>query len=432
MWEQESTITDVAKKYCEKHGIEYTDNVRRKFSRIINNLDGGGKSDANFENEKATKKEKTVNIEDEEEVFSMPSAWSSELNRFYSIEEYCNKFNLSFDNLEKYNLVAHNAGHMVYNVRFKPTLKEVSGIDEEFIESVVKKHIKPADNIPYKKDASTSIITNMTYTDSHIGLEPDKYNNSLYGGVWNRKELMTRMKEMVVQTVNKSIQNNSEILYIRDFGDTADGYNGYTTRGGHDLPQNMTNTEVFDTAVEFKVVMVDLLIATGQYSQIICENVCNSNHGGDFDYFINSAAKYILETKYENVSVNNHRKFISHYGVGKHCFIISHGKDDKTLKFGFKPVLDTKAIEKIDQYIKGNNLYNKYEYFHFCKGDSHQFLLDFTTSQDFDYFNYPAFSPASQWVQNNFKKGVSGYVVEVFDLNEEEIDISYKKFKWKN
>ena len=58
LWEQESTITDVAKKYCEKHGIEYTDNVRRKFSRIINNLDGGGKSDANFENEKATKKEK--------------------------------------------------------------------------------------------------------------------------------------------------------------------------------------------------------------------------------------------------------------------------------------------------------------------------------------------------------------------------------------
>ena len=35
-------------------------------------------------------------------------------------------------------------------------------------------------------------------------------------------------------------------------------------------------------------------------------------------------------------------------------------------------------------------------------------------SDDFDYYNYPAASPSSQWVQNNFKKGRKGFVLETF------------------
>jgi hypothetical protein len=34
------------------------------------------------------------------------------------------------------------------------------------------------------------------------------------------------------------------------------------------------------------------------------------------------------------------------------------------------------------------------------------------TSDDFYYFNYPALSPSSQWVQNNFKKGRRGFILE--------------------
>ena len=36
------------------------------------------------------------------------------------------------------------------------------------------------------------------------------------------------------------------------------------------------------------------------------------------------------------------------------------------------------------------------------------------TSDDFYYYNYPALSPSSQWVQNNFKKGRRGFVNESF------------------
>ena len=50
----------------------------------------------------------------------------------------------------------------------------------------------------------------------------------------------------------------------------------------------------------------------------------------------------------------------------------------------------------------------------FKKGDSHQALFDMCTTDDFFYFNYPALSPSSMWVQNNFKKGRRGFVLESF------------------
>jgi hypothetical protein len=43
------------------------------------------------------------------------------------------------------------------------------------------------------------------------------------------------------------------------------------------------------------------------------------------------------------------------------------------------------------------------------------------TSDDFDYYNYHAASPSSQWVQNNFKKGRRGFVIEHYNGLENAI-----------
>lgn len=419
IYENEKSITSVAKEYCRKNNLEYTDSIRRSISSVINR-----KTDR--------KKDLGANVTDKDVVYdNMPSAWDSIQSKFYSIDEYCDRYGLPKENVKYSKLVAHQGGHMVYNITFYDD-GAPEGIDYEVIESVVRKHIEPV-NTPqfsFPLDGSKK-VTNLTITDAHIGLEPNKEGNSLYGGKWDAEVLERRRKETVNATVNYSLLHDSTVLFVRDLGDLADGLNGQTVRGGHELPQNMSNVEVFDVAVGFKVKLIDDLVASGVYSEINLENVCNSNHGGDFDYFINRAVEEILEVKYPSiVLVNNHRGFISHYSVGNHCFIISHGKDDKTLKFGFKPFLDSKGLEKIDHYIKEKGLYKKYDHIHFCKGDSHQFLLDFSTSSDFDYFNYPAFSPSSQWVQNNFKKGISGFVLESFHPRFNEIDFSYKKFNW--
>jgi len=425
IFDKENTITATAREFCKRNGITYSDSIRRRFSSLIN-----GWVDKGLDNETTTETNQYENDKEEEDNFFMPSAWSSEKGRFLSIDEYCDTYGLPKEQVRSSKLVAHQSSHMIYNIVFNETISEQTGIDEKVIEQIVKKHISTKEVLNLPQDNVSSPVTNLTITDIHVGMEPNKDGNSLYGGKWGREELFERLEEIVKFTLNKSKHNNSRELYIRDLGDLADGLDGQTVRGGHELPQNMSNVEVFDTAVEFKVELVTQLLLSGQYSKINLENVCNSNHGGDFDYFINSAVKYILENKFENVVVNNHRKFISHYSVGDHCFIISHGKDDKTLRFGFKDILDSKGLEKIDGYIKGNGLYNKHKYFHFCMGDKHMFKLDFSTSQDFNYFLYPALSPSSQWVQNNFKKGLSGFVVETFNKDEEEIDFYYKKFEW--
>lgn len=296
----------------------------------------------------------------------------------------------------------------------EPNKKEdVNDID---IESIIKKHIKPLQFKARPIDKGLRDFDTLTYTDVHIGMDTDKFDNSMYPILWDEAKVMESAKKMFDEIVQRQ---KSDTLIVDELGDFLDGFNGKTTRGGHDLPQNMTNEKAFDVALSFKMYLLDELVNV--YPNLIFNNICNDNHAGSFGYFVNSAFKQIANQKYKNVEVNNYRQFISHYFIKDICFIITHGKDDSTLKFGFKPQLDSNQIEKIDQYCKQKGIYKKAKRIIFKKGDSHQCLLDMCNSDDFDYYNYPALSPSSQWVQNNFKLGRRGFVIEHFKGLDNEI-----------
>ena len=243
-------------------------------------------------------------------------------------------------------------------------------------------------------------------------MDTDKYDNTMYQNEWNGDILMQDCTNLVKQTLSNK---QSEVLVIDDLGDFLDGFDGKTTRKGHDLPQNMTNEEAFDYGIRFKMYLLDNL--SDYYDKIIVNNICNDNHAGSFGYFVNSAVEKISKSRYKNVEVTNHRKFINHYFIGDTCFLITHGKDDKALRFGFGVFPKPQEIEKIDQYCKHYDIYKKAKRIIFKKGDSHQMLFDFCSSDDFYYFNYPAFSPSSNWVKNNFKLGRRGFVLESYTKN---------------
>ncbi len=333
------------------------------------------------------------------------SAWSKS-GQMMEIDEYCKVYNLPRKDITSYKLVSHT-GTPFYNIVFKENVIDISK-DEIDFDSIISKHINPVE-VKVEKKYNQSDFDVLTYSDVHIGMDTNSKGNSMYATKWNAEEVIKASDEIV----NRVIQNQtSDLLIVDELGDLLDGFNGKTTRGGHDLPQNMTNEEVFDCALKFKMNILDKLIY--QYKEIRFNNICNDNHAGSFGYFVNSAFKSLAEQKYRNVSVNNYRNFISHYFVNDVCFVITHGKDDSTLKFGFKPQLDTKQIEKIDQYCKHNDIYKKSKKIIFKKGDSHQCLFDMCGSDDFYYYNYPALSPSSQWVATNFKKGRRGFVIESF------------------
>ena len=347
-----------------------------------------------------SRKEKTT-----EKEFVL-SAWNQE-GFMMDIDQYCEHYQLPRQDIKEYKLVSHT-GTPYYNIKFKETIEsEVQNFD---IEEIVKKHINPI-----KLEVNTNILKEendfdmLTYTDVHIGMETNPDGKAMYSEPWDRIHALASCDRMIKETV---LNQKSNTLVIDELGDFLDGYNQQTTRGGHALPQNMSNEEVFDVALEFKMRLIDNL--SNHYESIVFNNICNDNHAGSFGYFVNKAFKDICSVKYPSVEVNNYKKFINHYYMNNTCFVITHGKDDTSLKFGFKPHLDPKGIEKIDQYLKQNNVYKLASKIVFKKGDSHQALFDMCTTDDFFYFNYPALSPSSMWVQNNFKKGRRGFVLESF------------------
>lgn len=362
--------------------------------------------------------------DEQSEAFEM-KAWDDAGN-LMDIERFCEYHNLPIDDIKKYKLVSHT-GSPYYNVEFRPVEMQFDGVDfEEIIEEAVKRNVVPR-KLCATLSGDSQTVDRAIISDIHVGLDTNPDGNSLYGGKWDMDELMHRA-DVFIQAVLDN--QTSETLYIDDLGDLVDGWNGKTTReSGHTLPQNLNNKGQFDVAFDFKVKIVEALCRNFAYIKF--NNVCEDNHGGDFTYVVNSSFKRFAEAVYPNVEVENHTKFMSHYRVGQHCIILSHGKDSKHLKFGMKPQLDAKQVEKIDQYIKANNLYNYSRWIEFSKGDSHQCILDMSTSDDFDYMNYPAFSPSSGWCQTNFKKGRSGFILQTIDVNKRDKVIKPYWFEWK-
>jgi hypothetical protein len=299
---------------------------------------------------------------------------------------------------------------MTYNIVFFNSEEDIVQDLEAELEGLVKKYMTSSMSVEPWMTRPTDTFDRLVYSDVHIAMDPNGNGDPIYDGIWSRSEALKRLDVMIAHVKANA---SSDTLYIDELGDFLDGLGGHTARSGHELPQNMNDKEAFDLALEFKMRLIDSLVDT--YRAIVCHNITEDNHSGAFGYFAASAFKQIAEGKYpDKLSVTNIKRFIGHYNVGKHVFILCHGKDSINMKFGFKPILDPAQIEKIDQYCKEHKLYNG-SFIEFSKGDSHQAIFDDTTSNDFSYYSYPAFSPPSNWVKTQYKNSKSGFRFYVID-----------------
>jgi hypothetical protein len=407
IYEVENNISEACRQHCSELGIEYSEKYRNRLSRYLRS--GKSEVDEDLENETTT-----TTSQYKPELSNMPSAWSGEKNRFYTIEEYCDVYGLDKNSVKSSKLVSHNASHMVYNIAFFTDDEEAVLEVDNHLDEIIQKYIEPIKVGTKVEVKNTDYFDRLVYTDTHIAMNVQgKDGDPLYDGKWDKEEVLNRLNKMITHIKTFKTSNT---LIIDDLGDMMDGMGGQTTRKGHELPQNMNDKEAFDLALQFKISLVDSLVE--DFDTIICNNITNDNHSGVFSYFVSSAVKGILEQRYpDKVKVNSIKRFMHHYSVGNHTFVICHGKDIGEQRFGFKPKLDAIQAEKIDQYCKEHKLYNG-NYLEFSKGDSHQAIYDDTTSNDFSYYNYPAFSPPSNWVGTNFKKSRSGF--NFFNIKKEE------------
>jgi hypothetical protein len=395
------TPKQIAFKYCEESGEQYSESLRVFIHRMVGNC-LRKKSD-----------KKTYNVEEEPKSFIL-SAWSNE-GRMLDIDEYCERYNLPRNDIRSYKLVTHT-GTPYYNILFKDHSSSENESMLDIFESMMKSKINSSVVIDSTKH---DVVDRLIWTDVHVGMDASREGLALYAADWNENTYLDRISIMASTAIR---EKRSDSIIVDNLGDFTDGWNGETVRGGHKLPQNMSNEQAFDVALKSKVMLADKLHK--KYSTVVFNDVVEDNHSGAFGYVVSAAFKAICENRYDNVSVVIHRKFISWYTVGRHAFVITHGKDSRNLKFGFKPHIDSNQIEKIDQFLKQNNIYKTADFIQFDKGDSHQCLFDYCSSDDFDYMNYAAFSPSSEWVQTNFKKGRSGFAIQHIypDINRRPIE----------
>jgi hypothetical protein len=329
-------------------------------------------------------------------------------------------------------LKTKNESVRVTNPLFVPKQeKEISETITKAIENVISKINTLDYNFKIKPVKSNKKALKVTISDDHVGLEPNPNDLGLFKYEYNA-EIYANSYEKVFNSIVKEYNTHGvfDLILLDNLGDEQDGWNGFTTRGGHALPQNMTNAEVFETCVDVKVKMVKSLIESEMCKKIVLRKVTNDNHSGDFGHTINIAVKKIINLLYSNdlVEIETLTKFLEHRFYGDHCFILTHGKDAKQMFKGLPLDLNDKTINFVNDYIRFYDIKSKY--IHLEKGDLHR--IGYNKCSTFDYRNFMSFAPPSSWVQHNFGDCYSGYSIQVIPKYSNEIShtdyfLDYKK-----
>ena len=127
------------------------------------------------------------------------------------------------------------------NVELKRKLEEGIKIDLEGLDLTGIKTFTPTGTSSKK-----NIIIYLS--DMHIGAYVSPL--SIYSNPYDRDEVIRRMNIILNRVCDlNDIYKGFDNIYVCNLGDSLDGYNGQTTRGGHSLPQNMCNKEQIHTFI---------------------------------------------------------------------------------------------------------------------------------------------------------------------------------------
>lgn len=280
--------------------------------------------------------------------------------------------------------------------------KKTNDVSVEDMEDLLVRVFSDKKYVPVKRN---NIISNkkglFIYTsDKHIAAHVDG-NIAMYVNDYDVLSFEARLKRVIFEaSYLKDVFGRFEDIYIIDLGDRMDGMNGLTTRGGHKLPQNMSNREAFENAIKIEKEFYDVLIQMDLGNNYSIINNANSNHGGDFDYMVSRALEMYVNEKYPFVTTHIQVKFIEHIEYGNHVILLTHGKDDADMKHGLPMHLNDKTENYINKYLIYNNIDPKEKTVSLVKGDLH--VDNSHTSYGFRYRNVLSLFGGSKWIGTNF------------------------------
>lgn len=285
---------------------------------------------------------------------------------------------------------------------YKVKKEENDSLDPADILQVIEKVFSNTDpiRIDYKQ-FNTAKALNIWITDEHIGADT---KNGLFDNDYDYEELQNRMDKILDEISKLAFMvGGFDQINIGMLGDSFDGWDGETTRGGHKLPQSLDNRQAFTTFLTIYKSFIDSLVALNLSNRIHFYFVANSNHGGDFDYIAYKTLEMYMQLVYPDIVVKIFEKFVNHFHYGVHTYIITHGKDQENRKYGFPLVINEQTKGFINDYMKLNSMQ---PHVHFVKGDLHRSNLDLdrmcSSQSSFTYQNVASVFGASKWIMDNF------------------------------
>ena len=268
-------------------------------------------------------------------------------------------------------------------------------------------------------NSETNNKTLIVWTsDKHIGSSIP--SEALYDRKYDEHIFHKRMASIYNEVISAfKLHGRFDKVILADLGDSLDGYNGFTTRGGHKLPQNLNNKEAARVHFFTHKWFYDKIITNDIANKITILNVCNDNHSGDFGYHANFALQQYGELAWPNVEFINQEKFLDHIIIYNRAFIITHGKDKTNRKRGLPLQLNAEVESFIMDYVIDRKIGNCD--IHVRKGDIHLNDLDMTRKK-LSYWNIGSVFGASDWIMTNFSDTLPSCVFEIVEEGHNNLD----------
>lgn len=296
-----------------------------------------------------------------------------------------------------YEKLARKLQKQMYEERYnrRAVIEELNNlIDDEAISEITPIKLK-------KRDVSTKYAVNMYLADIHTGADA---LDAQYAFLYDDAEI-DRRGDLVIEELFKirARLGHIDTINLCNLGDSLDGWDRKTTRGGHELSQNMTNKQQARAYFRLLRTIVAKIHENNLCNNISFRAVTDDNHSGDAGWLANEALAMRWELEYPEMEVQVFEKFIEHFVWNNQTFVMMHGKDGHSMSRNMPLTLDDKTENRINEYLDSERIGGNV---HVIKGDLHQSSRQ--VGQRFTYKNCMSFFGSSAYVQLNFGNSPAG------------------------
>ena len=267
-------------------------------------------------------------------------------------------------------------------------------ITEEKLVELIKSTNKDYKELPVNTNSSNPTYPALIIwlSDLHIGAYNAKYSSFVTLPNYDKEEIKYRLAKIVQTFYGQSYG----AVYIVNLGDSIDGYNRETTRGGHQLPEVMDDKEISETYIECMMGFFKALKTNVKSDEFNYLCIGESNHDGNWGWLNNKLLAAYLANEGVKSYISNYP--IDNFIIGDHQFLYAHGKDSGNQTRQFPLTLNPQTELYFANYIAEQNISNKYIYI--VKGDLHNYA--YTTGKQFDYISVGSMYGSSNYITANF------------------------------